>query len=1117
MHLNWQLSISDLFEPFRGSVAQRALRDALVDNSCTLVKGLIGSGLSLRLAQSFMGSNRDVVLVCQDSEQAAYFQIDFENLLSQNKVLFFPSSFNKLYSLDTTNRYNLLQRSESLAKLQANSEPKLLVTYSRALFEKVLPQLTRKKLSIQLEVNQSIAYDFLNDTLFDQDFEHVDFTTQPGEFSTRGGIIDVYSYVYPHPVRIEFFGDVIERITAFDVKTQVSIKALDRFELLPDISQADVKTPRSSLIETLKDDCSFVFFDLDNTLETVSHWFQKAEHIYVELDSQSYKKPQEQFATKNEILEDLNGQNILLLNKSDNLNAESVVTFRQIGQPNFQKNFDLLKDYLKENHAKGVGNTIFCSTETQRKRIVEIFEAIELTGKYNVKSHPLYSGFTDLEAKCSYFTDHQIFDRYYKYKVRRPVENKDSVQLRDLNKLRVGDYVAHIDYGIGKYLGMEETDINGKRQQNIRLLYAEGDVLELSVHSSHKISRYNFREGTVPRIYRLGSKHWQNLKQKTKSKVKDLAFDLVKLYANRKRKIGNSCAPDTYLQTELEASFFFEDTPDQVKAVSDVKQDMESGQPMDRLICGDVGFGKTEVAIRAAFKAVDNGYQVAVLVPTTILAFQHYNTFRKRLENLPVKVDYLSRFRRTGDRRKILEGVESGEIDIVIGTHILANPSIRFKSLGLLIVDEEQKFGVSIKEKLQSLKSNIDVLTLTATPIPRTLQFSLMAARDISLINTPPPNRHPIESHVIRFDKKLIQDAILYEMKRNGQVFFVHHRISSIQDVKNVIQRLVPEARIAIGHGRIKGQELERILMDFLLGHYDVLISTTIIENGLDVPTANTMFINEAHQYGLSDLYQMRGRVGRSNKKAFCYFITPLHDKINSDGQKRIRAIEQFSELGQGIHVALKDLEIRGAGDILGAEQSGFINEMGFESYHKILREAVEELKDDSTLNLSKSDLNSILPETEINVQVQTDMEAFLPTDYVNVTSERVALYQRVNKIKNHAQLNEFKKEIRDRFGPWPNEFLNLMEMVRSKWLAQELGINRLSAKDGKCRAYFRYPKEDPYYGGKKFTHLLENITKVKGPITLRKSRLEGTLKLVLEISGIDDFKKLRQVFQVLM
>ena len=728
---------------------------------------------------------------------------------------------------------------------------------------------------------------------------------------------------------------------------------------------------------------------------------------------------------------------------------------------------------------------------------------------YQTEVLPIYEGFEDLEARWACFSDHQIFERYHKYRLKSDRRKKEALSLKELTQMEIGDYVTHIDHGIGTFGGLQRIEVEGKWQEAIKLFYGERDILYLSIHSLHKISRYAGKDGSVPKIYKLGSKAWKALKQKTKNKVKEIAFNLIELYAKRKQKIGFAFDPDSYLQWELEASFLFEDTPDQEKATQAIKGDMESTRPMDRLVCGDVGFGKTEVAIRAAFKAVDNSKQVVVLVPTTILAFQHFKTFSQRLKDLPVRVDYLNRFRTTKDRTQILKDLADGKIDILIGTHQLVSKNVIFHDLGLLIVDEEQKFGVAVKEKIRSLKANIDVLTLTATPIPRTLQFSLMAARDLSVIATPPPNRYPIHSEVVRFSETQIRDGILYELQRGGQVFFINNRVENIMEMAGLLQRLVPDARIAVGHGQMEGRKLEQTLLRFMNGEYDILIATTIIENGLDVPNANTIFINNANNFGLSDLHQMRGRVGRSNKKAFCYFITPPYSAMSTDAQKRIKTIEQFSAIGSGIQIAMKDLEIRGAGDLLGGEQSGFINETGFDTYQKILQQAIDELKENEFKSLYESEENDRIKTYVKEVQIDTDMEIYIPDDYVNIVKERLALYQELSQLKTAHELEAFEAKLQDRFGALPDAAKELIESVRLKWIAIQLGMERLILKKGSCLCYFLSDQQSDFFQSERFSFLLNQIQGSAERMQLKEKNAANGPKLILSVREIKNVKSL--------
>jgi len=797
------------------------------------------------------------------------------------------------------------------------------------------------------------------------------------------------------------------------------------------------------------------------------------------------------------------------------LSPKANIAFNTTPQPSFNKQFNLLIENLNSNHNNGYKNYIACISEQQAKRFHDIFDDVEQEVHYETIIVSLFQGFIDHDHKIVCYTDHQIFERYHKFHLKNGYAKKQAITLKELTNLDIGDYVTHIDHGIGKFGGLKKIDVEGKKQEAIKLVYGERDVLYLSIHSLHKITKFNGKDGKPPKVYKLGSKAWKTLKQKTKARVKHIAFNLIKLYAKRKLEKGYQYNPDSYLQHELEASFIYEDTPDQITATADIKADMESERPMDRLICGDVGFGKTEVAIRAAFKAVDNGKQVAVLVPTTILAFQHNKTFSERLKEFPVTVDYVNRFRTAKQKRDTLEKLEKGHVDIIIGTHQLVNKKVKFKDLGLLIVDEEQKFGVAVKEKLKTLKDNVDVLTLTATPIPRTLQFSLMAARDLSVITTPPPNRYPIESNVIRFTEETIRDAVSYEIQRGGQVFFIHNRIENIKEVAGMIQRLVPDAKIGIGHGQMEGKKLEELMLSFMNGAFDVLVSTTIIESGLDVPNANTIFINNANNFGLSDLHQMRGRVGRSNKKAFCYFITPDYSAMTNDARKRIQALEQFTALGSGFNIAMKDLEIRGAGDLLGGEQSGFINEIGFDTYQKILNEAIEELKETEFKELYAEDIEN--KEYVKDITIDTDFELLFPDDYVNNITERLNLYTQLNNFKTETELETFETELIDRFGELPIQVIDLLNSVRLKWSATKLGIEKVIMKQGKLVGYFINDQHSNFYQSPNFTKLLQYIQKNSAACKMKEKQTRNGLRLLLTFENIKTVKQALKVLEPIL
>jgi transcription-repair coupling factor (superfamily II helicase) len=840
---------------------------------------------------------------------------------------------------------------------------------------------------------------------------------------------------------------------------------------------------------------------------SIDQLFGKATEAFKKIQTEvRFSEPKELFCTSTLLKEQLQG--FVTVRLSSSSTDTTTFQFHTQPQPSFNKQFDLLIDHLNGNTEKGVSNYIFCSSDSQAKRFHDIFEDAEQhVDQFETIVFPLYQGFRDEEGKIACYTDHQIFERYHKFQLKNGYAKKQAITLKELTYLEVGDYVTHIDHGIGKFGGLQKIEVEGKLQEAIKLIYGDRDILYLSIHSLHKISKFNGKDGTVPKIYKLGSAAWKNLKQKTKTRVKEIAFNLIELYAKRRLQKGYAYDPDSYLQLELESSFIYEDTPDQITATEDVKRDMENERPMDRLVCGDVGFGKTEVAIRAAFKAVDNGKQVAILVPTTILAFQHFKTFSERLTNMPVKVDYLNRFRSSKQRKEVLDGLQNGTLDIVIGTHQLVNKNVVFKDLGLLIIDEEQKFGVAVKDKLKTLKENVDTLTLTATPIPRTLQFSLMAARDLSVITTPPPNRYPIETQVIRFSEEVIRDAIRYEISRGGQVFFVHNRIENIKEVAGMLQRLLPDAKIGIGHGQMDGKKLEHLMLAFMNNEFDVLVSTTIIESGLDVSNANTIFINNANNFGLSDLHQMRGRVGRSNKKAFCYFITPPYSAMTEEARKRITALEQFSELGSGFHIAMKDLEIRGAGDLLGGEQSGFINEIGFETYQKILAEAIDELKDKEFKELyagSEQEHKSFLKETVID----TDFELLFPDDYVNNIAERLNLYTQLNELKTEAELEKFELELQDRFGPLPKQASDLLNSVRIKWLAISMGLERVVMKKNRFVGYFISNQQSSFYQSSAFGKVLQIVQDHPHSVKMKEKQTRTGLRLVLTIESIPNVNK---------
>ncbi|MAU58411.1 MAG: transcription-repair coupling factor [Flavobacteriaceae bacterium] len=1078
------------------------------------MKGLVGSGKSYRIASLFKKSSNDFFVILNNQEEATYYLNDFENILSKDEVLFFPSSFKKEATQEIYENSNILLRSEVLKKIKNKNKSRLIVSYSEAIFEKIISQNTLNKKSLKINKEKSFSLDSINELLFKLGFNRVPFVSTPGEFSIRGGILDIFSFSYNHPYRLEFFDNKIERICSFNVETQLSINAFDSITIIPNTSNIDFSNKRDSIIDFFDENTLYVFNDFDQTMKILNQLYSGAEKIYNSKINNDHA-PETLFINDSEIIEKIKNKNTIIFEPSFHIKKIKKIQINQNPQPSFNKKFNLLIDHLNNNSDKGFENVIFCSNENQAKRFHDIFQEMEIPVKYKTIIKPLYKGFEDEEAQISFFTDHQIFERYHKYKLRNNYSNYQNLSLKEINKLNKGDYVTHIDHGIGKFAGLLKIEVNNSFQEAVKILYGDSDILYLSIHSLYKISKYNGKDGAIPKIYKLGSKVWKNLKINTKKKVKKIAFDLIKLYAKRKEKIGFSFKSDSSLQWELEASFLFEDTPDQTKTTNDVKSDMESPNPMDRLICGDVGFGKTEIAIRAAFKAVDNNKQVAVLVPTTILAFQHYNSFSERLKDFPITVDYLNRFRSSKEKKDISEKLTSGKIDILIGTHQIVN-NIFFKDLGLLIVDEEQKFGVSVKEKLRNLKINVDVLTLTATPIPRTLQFSLISARDLSIITTPPPNRYPIQTEIIRFDENIIKEAIIYEMQRGGQVFFIHNLVNNISEVFELIQRLVPDAKIVIGHGQMQGKKLEKTMLEFIIGKHDVLIATTIIENGLDVPNANTIFINNANNFGLSDLHQMRGRVGRSNKKAFCYLITPENSNMTKEASKRIKAIEENSNLGAGINIAMKDLEIRGAGNLLGADQSGFINEMGFETYQKILKEAIDELKEKEFKELYKSEKLDH-PYFIKDIQIDTDLEILIPDNYINDTTERLSLYQELSVINDKENLENFKLKLKDRFGIIPNETNELIETIKLKWILRKIAIEKIVIKKNQFIGYFINNQNNPFFSSNIFSNLISKIQNQNKVVRIKEKETKKGLRLLLIIDNIENIKNLNKVINNLL
>jgi len=1089
-------TIHDVLKKYESSgFVQKSIAQIQQNQSAKIhVNGQVGSSLSFFTAQIMRQSGNPVLLILDDKEEAAYILNELESLFSKDEVLFLPDSYRRPYEIEETNNANVVLRTEVLNSLNGARKPRIVVTYSEGLFEKVVTRKVLSKNTLKVSAGDSLDIDFLNEVLFSYEFHRVDFVSEPGEFSIRGGIVDVFSFSEEKPYRISLFGDEVETIRTFDIETQLSVEKVKSFTIVPNLENKFTSDSRESFFEYISDKTIVIAKNLNLVQSVIYRNFNLAAEAFQRLSGElKHASPRELFLDEIEFKSGLKKFPVIEFSLTPYFNDSVEIKINQKPQPSFNKQFDLLAEEFNSKTEEGFTNYLFCSGEKQVQRFHDIFEDIAKEVKFVPVIGSVHQGFIDEDLKITCFTDHQIFERYHKFNLRNSFAKKEAITLKELTSLQIGDYVTHIDHGVGKFAGLVKIDVQGSKQEAIKLFYRDNDILYVSIHSLHKIAKFTGKDGAEPKVNKLGSPAWKNLKNKTKSKVKEIAYDLIKLYAKRRTQKGFQFASDSYLQNELEASFIYEDTPDQLKATNDVKADMESERSMDRLVCGDVGFGKTEVAIRAAFKAATDGKQTAILVPTTILAFQHFKTFSERLKEMPVTVAYLNRFKSAKQKKEILEKLAEGKIDIIIGTHQLVNKDVKYKDLGLLIVDEEHKFGVGVKDKLKTLRSNVDTLTLTATPIPRTLQFSLMAARDLSIIKTPPPNRQPIETQLIGFNEEQIRDAVFYELQRGGQVFFIHNRIETLREIAGMIQRLVPDAKIATGHGQMKGDDLEKVILDFMEGRFDVLVSTTIVENGLDVPNANTILIGDAQNFGLADLHQMRGRVGRSNRKAFCYLIAPPLSALTNEARKRLQAIEQFSDLGSGFNIAMKDLEIRGAGNLLGAEQSGFISEIGFDTYQKILNEAIEELKETDFKDLFE-DQN---PDEKVyvsDIQIDTDLQILIPDDYVNNVEERLALYNELAGIENETQLSIFETNLIDRFGEYPKEVSNLLESMRLKWMAKELGFERIILKKSVMLAYFISKPQSDYFQSSKFQNIISTLHKNPRLATFKEKRASTTL-----------------------
>jgi transcription-repair coupling factor (superfamily II helicase) len=1089
------------------------------------VKGLAGSLDAVLAAAVYQNLPRLNLFVTNDREEAAYLQNDLQNLLGR-EILYYPTSYKRPYHYEEIENANVLMRAEILNKLNVTAADNLLiVTYPEALFEKVINKRSLLSNTFTVKVGERLDAQFLREFLLGYDFEINDFVYEAGQFSVRGGIIDVFSYASEYPYRIELFGDEVESIRSFNPDTQLSVESVRQVNIIPDIQSKLTLETRESFLSFLPSNALLWFKDVELTLEVIEQCFEKAEQAFVNLksgDIQLVQDPEDMFETRRGFLNQIKtfktvefGKRFYFKMSSEQSGVSSEnktppIIHLSKPQPSFNKDFKRLIDDLGERQQQGFTNVIVAESPKQLERLEKIFDELDPYVKFRPMNVSLREGFVDEQLKIVCYTDHQIFSRFHKYHIKEKFSKSKALTLKELKSLKAGDFVTHVDYGIGRFAGLEKVDVGGREQEAIRLIYRDNDILFVSIHSLHKIAKYTGKEGGVVTMSKLGSPEWENKKSKVKRQLKDIAQELIALYAKRRSANGFAFSRDTYLQAELESSFIYEDTPDQAKSTADVKEDMEKPNPMDRLVCGDVGFGKTEVAIRAAFKAVTDSKQVAVLVPTTILAMQHYKTFSERLADFPARVEYINRFKSEKQIKEILKDVESGRIDILIGTHRIVNKDIKFKDLGLLVIDEEQKFGVKVKDRLKELRVNIDVLTLTATPIPRTLHFSLMGARDLSVIGTPPPNRQPVTTEVQVFNEVFIRDAISYELARGGQVFFVHNRVNDIDSIGNIILKLVPEARIGVAHGQMEGDKLEKVMMKFIEGEFDVLVSTNIIESGIDIPNANTIIINSAHYFGMSDLHQMRGRVGRSNRKAFCYLLTPPLSHLTTDARKRLQTLEEFSELGDGFKVAMRDLDIRGAGNLLGAEQSGFVNDLGYEMYHKILDEAVQELKQTTFKDLF--DLGDAVEATRTDCQIETDLAILIPDYYVKNISERLSLYTRLDNIGSEDELRAFSDEVADRFGPLPEEVKGLIEMVRIRWMAEALFMEKLTLKNHTLKGYIVTTGNDAFFQSNKFGHVLAHIQ--RNPRRFALKDLKN--KLLLTCSDVKDLVALRTILQEL-
>ena len=1108
---------ADLLQFYVRDPRNGSLREALdVPAQKVELHGMVGSAVPLSAAgflahEAEAGKRRHHLFVLDDKEQAAYFMNDLQAMVGEERpILFYPRSARVPYAEEgRVENANVAMRAEVLNEINGGRDGLCIVTFPEALAEQVI---TRQELSNQtftLSLGESYTMDFLDEVLLAYEFEKVDFVYEPGQYSMRGGIVDIFSFSFDHPYRIEFFGDDVDSIRKFDPTTQLSVAKMTRATIVPNVGNTSLHESHEPFFSFLPQDSVLWMADAKRCEAGLDKAMERARAHFDKLSGEVKRTPPESLYLEGKHLEGLlESFAVVEFGGGATWPARVILKYGMTAQPAFNKQFDMIASNLRANHKQGYVNVVVSGQATQLERIHDVFHDKLEEGQEPVPYKPipieLSEGFVDKDLKILVYTDHQMFERYHRFRLKEGFrKNKEALTIKELMALEVGDFVVHIDHGIGEFSGLHKVEVNGKMQEAIRLTYRGGDVLYVSIHSLHRISKYSSKEGTQPKINKLGTNTWAKTKQKTKGRVKQIAYDLLQLYAKRKSAPGHAYPEDGYLQHALEASFMYEDTPDQHEATAAVRADMQQSTPMDRLVCGDVGFGKTEIAIRAAFRAACDGKQVAVLVPTTILSMQHHKSFSRRLREFPVKVDFINRFKTGKALTETIKRLEAGDIDILVGTHAIVGKRVKFKDLGLLIIDEEQKFGVSVKDKLKTFKANVDTLTLTATPIPRTLQFSLMGARDLSIIRTPPPNRHPVDTIITGFNEEVIRDAIAYEISRGGQAYFVHNRVVNIQEVAGMIQRLVPDARIGIGHGQMEGKELEDIMARFIDGSYDVLVATTIIESGIDISNANTILINEAHKFGLSDLHQLRGRVGRSNRKAFCYLMAPPLSALPSESRKRLQALEQFSDLGSGMQIAMRDLDIRGAGDLLGAEQSGFINDLGFDMYQRILAEAVKELKEEQFQGLIAEEQAQSGLYVEETV-LETDLSLLIPDHYVSDIPERIALYRELDGLANAEGMNAFKARLEDRFGPLPTETEELLGTLKLRWVAQLLGLEKVVLKSNKLIGAFVADEDSAYFQSAMFARVLEylkhhakdaSMYQRNGGLRLRIDKVESALQ----------------------